>query len=131
MRGSPGFPTNSCPTAVSRMKEQRKSPRKIANQVLEVSDQITGTQIGRVVNITAEGLMLLSEEPIVIDSVYQLDLLLPDSKGGQTKISFGAEAVWTTDATQPDSFWTGFRIIDISSDDVLLIDGLILDWYAV
>ena len=74
--------------------------------------------------------MLLSEEPIVTDSVYQLDLLLPDTAGGQSKISFGAEAVWTTEATQPDSFWTGFRIIDISSDDVLLIDELILNWYS-
>lgn len=112
------------------MKEQRKSPRKIANQVLEVSDQITGTQIGRVVNISAEGLMLLSQEPIVTDSVYQLDMMLPNPDGNESKISFGAEAVWTTEATQPDSFWTGFRIIDISNDDVLLIDELILDWYS-
>jgi hypothetical protein len=113
------------------MKEQRKCPRKIADQVLEVSDQITGTQVGRVVNISAEGLMLISQEPIVIDSVYQLNLLLPDSNGRQTKISFGAVAVWTTDATQPDSFWSGFSIIDISSDDMQLIDRLILDWHSV
>ena len=110
------------------MKEQRKSPRKIANEVLEVSDQITGAQIGRVVNISAEGLMLLSQEPIVIGSVYQLDLVLPGSSNETHKVSFGAEAVWTLEATQPESFWTGFRIIDISNEDVLLIHDLILDW---
>lgn len=112
------------------MIEQRKSSRKIADQVLEVSDQITGTQIGRVVNISAEGLMLLSQEPIVTESVYQLELVLPDAIAGESKITFGAEAVWTTEATQPDCFWTGFRIIDISSDDVLMIDELILNWYT-
>ncbi len=112
------------------MIEQRKSPRKIADQVLEVSDQITGTQIGRVVNISAEGLMLLSQEPIVTGSVYQLEMTLPGPDGSSQYISFGAEAVWTTEATQPESFWTGFRIIDISGEDVLSIDNLIMDWHS-
>jgi hypothetical protein len=113
------------------MNDQRKTPRKAANEVLEVADQITGVQIGRVVNISAEGLMLLGQEPIITGSVYQLELLLQGlSSGDQSKISFGAEAVWTMEATQPDSFWTGFRIIDISNEGVLLIDELILNWHV-
>ena len=76
------------------MTEQRKSPRKIANEVLEVFDQITSTQLGRVVNISAEGLMLLSHARIDPGSVYQLDLRLPRLIKGHSKISFGAEAVW-------------------------------------
>ena len=112
------------------MIEKRKSTRKIADEVLEVSDQITGTQIGRVVNISAEGLMLLSQEPIVTGSVYQLEIGLPGPEATTRQISFGAEAVWTTEATQPESFWTGFRIIDISSEDVLAIDELILQWHS-
>ena len=112
------------------MIEKRKSPRKIADEVLEVSDQITGTQIGRVVNISAEGLMLLSQEPIVTGSLYQLEMVMPGEDGSDKLVSFGAEAVWTTEASQPESFWTGFRIIDISSDDVLSIDDLIMHWHA-
>ncbi|MCU7906265.1 MAG: PilZ domain-containing protein [Candidatus Thiodiazotropha sp. (ex Epidulcina cf. delphinae)] len=112
------------------MQEKRHSPRKIADEVLVVSDQITGGQIGRVVNISAEGLMLLSEEPVITGSVYQLDMLLPDSNEGFQRISFGAEAVWCTETSQPDSYWSGFRIIDIGNDDVLAIDGLILDWHT-
>ncbi|MCU7918139.1 MAG: PilZ domain-containing protein [Candidatus Thiodiazotropha sp. (ex Epidulcina cf. delphinae)] len=112
------------------MQEQRNAPRKIADEVLEVSDQITGSQIGRVVNISAEGLMLLSEEPIITGSVYQLDMSLPGANEEISKISFGAEAVWCTEASQPDCYWSGFRIIDIADDDVLVIDELILDWHA-
>ncbi len=111
------------------MIDKRKSSRKIVDEVLEVSDQITGTRLGRVVNISAEGLMLLTQEPIVAGSIYQLKMELPNTGGDDPQtIAFGAEAVWTTEAGQPESFWTGFRIIDISSDDVLLIDDLILDW---
>ncbi|MCU7844947.1 MAG: PilZ domain-containing protein [Candidatus Thiodiazotropha sp. (ex Monitilora ramsayi)] len=107
------------------MKEQRKSPRKIADEVLEVTDQITGIQIGRVVNISADGLMLLSEEPVVAGSVFKMNMVLP---GEGKKVSFRAEAVWSTEATQPNSYWTGLHIIDISPEDVLEIDKLILDW---
>lgn len=112
------------------MKEQRKSPRKIANEILEVTDQITGMQIGRVVNVSADGLMLLSEDPIVAGSVFQMDMMLPGKTGGDEKASFRAEAVWSTEATQPNSFWTGLHIVDISPENVLLIDKLILDWYS-
>lgn len=112
------------------MNDQRKTPRTTTNEVLEIADQITGVQIGRVVNISAEGLMLLGQEPIITGSVYQLELHLRQASGEQTKISFGAEAVWTMEATQPDSFWTGFRIIDISNEGVLLIDELILNWHG-
>ncbi|MCG7976847.1 MAG: PilZ domain-containing protein [Candidatus Thiodiazotropha endolucinida] len=112
------------------MQEQRHSPRKVANEVLIITDQITGSHIGRVVNISAEGLMLLSDEAMVTGSVYQLDLILPIPKNDQKKISFTAEAVWCTEASQPDSFWSGFHIIDINPDDVLIIDELILDWHS-
>jgi hypothetical protein len=110
------------------MQEQRHSPRKVANEILIVADQITGNQLGRVVNISAEGLMLLSDEPMVAGSVYQLVMLLPNPQSNQEKITFAAEAVWCTEASQPESFWSGFHIIDISADDVLIIDQLILAW---
>jgi hypothetical protein len=112
------------------MQEQRHSQRKVANDVLIIADQITGTHIGRVVNISAEGLMLLSDEPMVTGSVYQLDLVLPYPKQDKEKIQFAAEAVWCAEASQPDSFWSGFHIIDIASEDIQIIDELILDWQS-
>lgn len=110
------------------MQEQRHSQRKVANEILIIADQITGNHIGRVVNISAEGLMLLSDEPMVTGAAYQLELILPDPKDDREKISFAAEAVWCTEASQPESFWSGFHIIDIAPEDVLIIDELILDW---
>ena len=112
------------------MQEQRHCQRKVANEILIIVDQITGNHIGRVVNISSEGLMLLSDEPMVTGSVYQLELLLPNAQSNQEKISFATEAVWCTEASQPESFWSGFHIIDIAAEDVLVIDQLILDWHT-
>jgi hypothetical protein len=112
------------------MIEKRKSIRKVADEVLEVSDKITGSLIGQVVNISADGLMLLSHEPIVTGSIYQLEMKIPNANGARNPITFGAEAVWTTEASQPETFWTGFRIIDISSESELSIDQLTLEWHC-
>jgi hypothetical protein len=112
------------------MQEQRHCPRKVANEILIIADQITGNHIGRVVNISSEGMMLLSDEPMVTGSVYQLDLILPNPQGDKEKIAFAAEAVWCTEASQPESFWSGFHIIDIAAEDVLIIDELILEWHT-
>lgn len=110
------------------MREQRQSPRKVADQVLEIQDQVTGNTLGRIVNISAEGFMLLSQEPMLIGTVYQLNLVDPSSQEVQKPVAFSAEAVWSTEASHPESFWSGFRITEISSDDVIYIDRLILEW---
>jgi hypothetical protein len=110
------------------MQELRNSPRKVADQILLVSDQITGTPIGRVVNISAEGFMLLSEEPVITGSIYQLNLTEPQCTKKENPIRFSAEAVWSAEASQPDSYWSGFHIIDIDSADILYINELTLQW---
>jgi hypothetical protein len=113
------------------MIEKRKLPRKIADDVLEVSDQHTNSVLGQVVNISAEGLMMISNEPYATGSIYELDLKFPRLIKGHSKVSFGAEVVWSTPASQPGSHWSGFRIIDISEDGMLTIDDLILDWHIM
>ena len=112
------------------MQEQRHSPRKVADQILEICDQVTGNSLGRIVNISAEGFMLLSQEPVITGTIYQLSLLDPTAQEAGKSINFGAEAVWCSEASHPESFWSGFRIIDISNDDVLYIDQLILNWHS-
>ncbi len=109
------------------MQEQRQSPRKVADQVLEIHDQVTGNTLGCIVNISAEGFMLLSQEPMLIGTEYQLNLIDPSSQDRQST-TFRAEAVWSTEASHPESFWSGFRITEISSEDVRYIDRLILEW---
>ena len=111
--------------------EQRCAPRQIANEVLDIFDQVTGNKLGRVVNISAEGLMLLSDNPVEAGSVYQLDVALPRLVKQRSRISFGAEAIWSSPSAQPGSYWTGFRIIDASDDDTVTIDQLLYDWHTL
>ncbi|MES9831505.1 MAG: PilZ domain-containing protein [Candidatus Thiodiazotropha sp. DIVDIV] len=112
------------------MQDKRHTPRKVADQILELHDKVSGSSLGRLVNISAEGLMLLSQEPMIIGSVFQLSLVDPQSEDENKPVEFSAEVVWCAEASQPDSFWSGFRIHEISNNDILYIDKLILNWYS-
>ncbi len=109
------------------MSNKRKQIRKVANIVLETSDHHTGVSLGQVVNITTEGLLLISREPIAIDTVFQMDVHLTNPIG---TLSFGATALWSSPARQEGSFWTGFHIIDISQEVLKAIEEMVEDWQA-
>lgn len=108
--------------------ENRSRTRKIANEVLEVEDHLTASVIGQVVNISTEGFMLVGHEPLDEGSVYQLDLLLPKTLKERNKVFLGAEVIWTKETERPDSYWSGLQIIDISEEDLDIIQALIKDW---
>ena len=110
------------------MSNKRKLARKIANIVLEISDHNTGSHMGQVVNITTEGLLLISIEPIAVDGIFQMDMHTGESIDGVESINFGATALWSSPARQAGSYWTGFHIIDISPETSSIIEQIIKSW---
>ncbi len=107
------------------MDNKRQQVRKAANSILEISDHHTGASLGQVVNITAEGLLLISRKPIATDTVFQMDMHLTDPT---SILSFGAAALWSSPARQEGSYWTGFHIIDISADVHQSIAQMLEGW---
>jgi hypothetical protein len=109
------------------MNDKRKQVRKVANIVLEVTDHNTGASLGQIVNITTDGLLLISRETIAIDTVFQMDMHRTDPAD---TLSFGATALWSSPARQEGCFWTGFHIIDVSPEVLKSIDEMADDWQA-
>ena len=110
------------------MSENRKLQRKIADVVLEISDHNMGTPLGHIVNITPEGFLLISNNSIAVNSVFQVDMSLPMAIDGNQQITFGAAALWSSPARQAGRHWTGFHIIDISPEASAIIEKMIEDW---
>ena len=81
--------------------------------------------MGHLVDISVEGMMLLSPEPIKMNRVFQVGLELPEEiAGGQTAV-FGAESLWHELSNDPGKYWVGFQIIDISAENIEKIRRLI------
>lgn len=110
------------------MHEKRKLLRKKAPERIEIYDRTTEGCLGQVVNMTTSGLLLLSDRPVPINTVFQLRLLIPETIEGMDAVDFGAESLWESPAQDENKHWTGLQIIDLSAQNTRIIDILIRDW---
>lgn len=107
------------------MNDRRRLERKRPNQSITVYDVTTGDDMGRLANITTEGIMLVSQKDIPVGRIFQLQLMLEDPLNGIDRVDFGAESLWTAEADEQKNYlWTGFQIIDISTESIDFIDNL-------
>jgi hypothetical protein len=100
------------------MVEHRQSVRKPPDRPIEVLDVITGRPIGRVGNLSVDGMLLISQRALPANALFQLSFSLPSSDGsGSRPLEIGVNEQWGERASAPGQFWTGFHIIDISRED--------------
>lgn len=103
----------------------RKHERVEIEQTITIEDVINGGKFGDLVNITVEGLMVLSERELNTHSIYQLSLSLPIEIEGSRNIVLGADCLWSKQADQPSRHWAGLQIIDASDTALLQIATLV------
>ena len=110
------------------MQEKRKAPRKKAPEKVTVYDRATENAVGQVVNMSTGGMLLLSDNPIPVDRIFEFRISLPEAIEGADSLNFGAESLWGSPAMDENYYWTGFQIIDISEADGRILETLIEDW---
>lgn len=102
--------------------ERRSSPRKPTSAPIEVVDSISGENIGRVGNLSRNGIMLICHRPLRDNSLYQLRFRLPDKRGVGAEIETGVHTMWIEQAAINGYQWSGLRIISISSTAATTLD---------
>ena len=99
------------------MIENRRSPRKSVQQGIEVKDALTGQPIGYLGNLSADGLLLITNRQMQDNALFQLGFELPNAQGVPHRFEIGVHEQWSEPANIPGQYWAGFRIIDISPED--------------
>ena len=108
------------------MKEKRKHKRVNLFYYLEIIDNKTDKSLGHLVDITPEGLMMISEEEIPTGKEFHLKMLLPETAYGNKKaISFKANSRWAKRDVNPAFFASGYQIVDIGPVESETITSLI------
>ncbi len=102
----------------SSIQEMRSHSRADVSEVIRVLDRQTGTDLGRLVNISEEGFMLLGSQPVSENSVLQLSLEFESGENNTSPILIGVESLWCHSSNDQTQYWTGFYIIDISDEDL-------------
>lgn len=107
---------------------QRKLKRRHLIYYLRVYDTVTEGLIGHLVDITVDGMMIMSENPIKENIDFSLKMKLPDGFEATKEIRFKAVAIWTKKDINPDFYATGFKFTDIQKNDEEFIESLIDDF---
>lgn len=106
------------------MEDYRSRPRKNTPHLVNVINDDTGRTVGRVVDITADGMMLVTKDHIIPGEDYNFRIVLPVMVHHRTDISLVARAVWSNSDTNPTYSKCGFKFIGLPVEEGFLLEDV-------
>jgi hypothetical protein len=105
--------------------ERRSVRRRHLLFYLRVFDASTGKLLGHVVDISQEGIMVISEKPVATGHHFALEMDLPSGREVKMRIGFTAKSIWSKKDVNPNFFDTGFQIQEMDPECSEMITELI------
>ncbi len=106
--------------------EQRKLTRVSIPDHPQIFDAHSNAVVGQLVNLSTEGLMMMSPSAVKPGTLLQCRIPLRCNEE-VIEIMIGIESLWCDGADESGVCWTGFHIIDISPQHHKMISTLIYD----
>lgn len=94
---------------------------------IEVFNAVSDEYIGDLVNFSHNGLLLISENPIKIDTPFQLRIVIPYEINGKQEIRVKATSVRCNEDSYPLLFNIGFKMTDVSPEENEIIYKMITE----
>lgn len=110
------------------MLERRKYKREHLIHYLRVFDRTTNELTGQLVDITPDGIMLITDHPMVDPASHSFFMEFPEEVAGKTHLEFTAKPMWCKVDINPDMFAVGCEINQVSQADVDIIQALINEY---
>jgi hypothetical protein len=110
------------------MDDRRKFGRKYLNFFTRIFNQSNGDLLGHLGDITAAGMMVISNQPIKLGQQFHLRVELPKSVFGMEHLDVIASSVWSQPDVTPEFYNTGFEFIDISPEEVEIIERIVKEY---
>ena len=110
------------------MDEKRKLKRKHLRHQLMIFDRNTDELTGYLLDITPEGIMLTTKNPVEVGATFNLRMALPDKIRGSRQVVFYARSVWCQKEAITDFFKTGLEVLEITNEDAETIQLLIKEF---
>ncbi len=95
---------------------------------LRVFDQDTGKLLGYIVDISTSGMMLISDQPLPVHKEYRLYVDVPQEEGQRERVFLKALSLWSSKDINPDFFDTGFRLLDLTMEQLYKVQLIIDDF---
>lgn len=104
---------------IARQIERHELPR-----VLQVFNRITGHPIGYLGNVSENGLMLISQLPIMVGPDFELQIRVPLKGGGLQFINLTASCLWCHEDQTPGDYDSGFMLLQAPKEYDAFVDAL-------
>ena len=106
------------------MRQFRRIDRHQLPYYLKVFNRITDKPMGFIGNVSLDGLLLISQLPLLVGSRFDLRLKIPGQDGKLHFIDFHADCQWCREDVTPGTFDTGFALVAPPADYVQMVDAL-------
>lgn len=107
------------------MGNTRNRLRRQTDSFLGVYDRASEELVGRLVDMTTDGVKLLSGQPLEANAEFQFKMDLPVEMKGSKDITFDAVSIWSKQDNVSHEYYTGFQILGLSSKEKQKIEQLI------
>ena len=107
------------------MLENRKHKRRHLIYYLAVMEQETDTNIGFVMDVTKQGIMIMSSMPLTVGKIYHLKMLVNEEDAELKYLYFDASSRWCRQSSDSDFYDTGFELLNLEQDAFIEIDAII------
>ena len=96
-----------------KSNELRSQKRRHLIYNLEVFDQATGKLLGHLVDLTVNGMKLISKESIAPGQTFSLRMIVPEEYCPEGGVNFSATSTFSAQDINPDFYATGFTTLDL------------------
>lgn len=105
------------------MPSQRRIERHQLPYYLKVFNRITDKPMGSIGNVSLDGLMLISQIPLLVGVQFDMQLKIP-SAHGMRLINLSGKCQWCREDVTPGSYDSGFSLFPPPQDYLEMIEAL-------
>ncbi|MCP4750326.1 MAG: PilZ domain-containing protein [Proteobacteria bacterium] len=109
-------------------QQRRKSPRRNLIYYLEIRDRNTERLVGNLVDITTDGIMMVSEESLETNKIYPLKMILPEVIQSNKEMVFDATCVRTAKDPNTRYYNSGLQFHLLDPVYLPIIDSLVYEF---
>ena len=106
------------------MHIQRRIERHQLPYYLKVFNRITDKPMGFIGNVSLDGLMLISQYPMLVNARFDMRLKIPGHDGQLHLVDFYATCQWSREDLTPGHFDSGFALVTAPAEYVQMVAAL-------
>ena len=106
------------------MHTQRRIERHQLPYYLKVFNRITDKPMGYIGNVSLDGLMLISQYPMLLNGRFDMRLKIPGRDERMHYIDFTATCQWSREDITPGTFDSGFALVAPPAEYVGMVEAL-------